>query len=167
MKQTEIILLQRVSKLGKLGDIVKVRRGFANNFLIKKNMALRATEDNLAFFQEKKELLIAKNQELKNDAESRGDALRGTVLTLIRHAGDNGHLYGSVSSKDLAHELDKIGHKISSNQIDLHKPIKELGVFSASLEMHADVVVPIVINVAKSQDEAKSQFEQYLEESKN
>ncbi|MDR1365706.1 MAG: 50S ribosomal protein L9 [Holosporales bacterium] len=162
MKQTEIILLQRVPKLGGLGDVVKVKPGFARNFLLPNNMALRATKDNIVFFQEKKEQLIAKNADLRAKAEVYSEKIRNTVITIIRHAGENGHLYGSVSAKDLAGELWKLGHKVSTGQIELSAPLKELGVFSANVSLHADVNVPFLVNIAKSQDEAQSQLDAYM-----
>ncbi|MDR1475146.1 MAG: 50S ribosomal protein L9 [Holosporales bacterium] len=162
MRQTEVILLQRVSKLGNLGDLVKVKPGFARNFLLPNSMALRATKDNIAFFQEKREQLIEKNAELRERAELYSDKIRGIIVTIIRHASENGHLYGSVSAKDLAIELGKLGHKVSAAQIELSSPLKELGVFASNIFLHADVSVPFLINIAKSQDEAASQLELYM-----
>ena len=151
----KIVLLERINKLGQMGDIVDVRSGYARNFLLPLKKALRATKENIDFFKEKKSILEAKNLENKKEAESVKTKIDGKSFILIRSASDTGALYGSVSSKDINEVLSIDGIEISKNQINLEKPIKELGIYKISVSLHSDIYSEILINVARSIEEAK------------
>ncbi len=151
----KIVLLERINKLGQMGDIVDVRSGYARNFLLPLKKALRATKENIDFFKEKKSILEAKNLENKKEAENVKTKIDGKSFILIRSASDTGALYGSVSSKDINEVISIDGIEISKNQINLEKPIKELGIYKISLSLHSDIYSEILINVARSIEEAK------------
>ncbi len=151
----KIVLLERINKLGQMGDIVDVRSGYARNFLLPLKKALRATKENINFFKEKKSILEAKNLENKKEAESVKTKIDGKSFILIRSASDTGALYGSVSSKDINEVISIDGIEISKNQINLEKPIKELGIYKISVSLHSDIYSEILINVARSIEEAK------------
>ncbi len=151
----KIVLLERINKLGQMGDIVDVRSGYARNFLLPLKKALRATKENINFFKEKKSILEAKNLENKKEAESVKTKIDGKSFILIRSASDTGALYGSVSSKDINEVISIDGIEISKNQINLEKPIKELGIYKISISLHSDIYSEILINVARSIEEAK------------
>ena len=151
----KIVLLERINKLGQMGDIVDVRSGYARNFLLPLKKALRATKENIDFFKEKKSILEAKNLENKKEAESVKTKIDGKSFILIRSASDTGALYGSVSSKDINEVISIDGIEISKNQINLEKPIKELGIYKISVSLHSDIYSEILINVARSIEEAK------------
>ena len=151
----KIVLLERINKLGQMGDIVDVRSGYARNFLLPLKKALRATKENINFFKEKKSILEAKNLENKKEAENVKTKIDGKSFILIRSASDTGALYGSVSSKDINEVISIDGIEISKNQINLEKPIKELGIYKISVSLHSDIYSEILINVARSIEEAK------------
>ena len=153
----KIVLLERVSKLGQMGDIVEVRAGYARNFLLPRQKALRATDENIQMFEGKKAELEAKNLQTKAEAESTKQKLDGRYFVVIRSASDAGALYGSVSSKDLCTAAEDEGVKISKNQVTLEKPIKELGVHKINISLHPEVIAHVYINVARTSDEAKLQ----------
>ena len=153
----KIVLLERINKLGQMGDIVDVRSGYARNFLLPQKKALRATKDNIDYFKEQKSILEAKNLENKKEAEGAKTKLDGKSFILIRSASDTGALYGSVSSKDINEIVTADGIEISKNQINLEKPIKELGIYKISVRLHSEISSEIFINVAISVDEAKLQ----------
>ena len=153
----KIVLLERINKLGQMGDIVDVRSGYARNFLLPQKKALRATKDNIDYFKEQKSILEAKNLENKKEAESAKTLIDGKSFILIRSASDTGALYGSVSSKDINEIVTADGIEISKNQINLEKPIKELGIYKVSVRLHSEISSEIFINVARSIDEAKLQ----------
>ena len=153
----KIVLLERINKLGQMGDIVDVRSGYARNFLLPQKKALRATKDNIDYFKEQKSILEAKNLENKKEAEGAKTKLDGKSFILIRSASDTGALYGSVSSKDIKEIVTADGIEISKNQINLEKPIKELGIYKISVRLHSEISSEIFINVARSLDEAKLQ----------
>ena len=153
----KIVLLERINKLGQMGDIVDVRSGYARNFLLPQKKALRATKENINYFKEQKSILEAKNLENKKEAEGAKTKLDGKSFILIRSASDTGALYGSVSSKDIKEIVNADGIEISKNQINLEKPIKELGIYKVSLRLHSEISSEIFINVARSVDEAKLQ----------
>ena len=140
-----------------MGDIVDVRSGYARNFLLPRKKALRATKENMNYFKEQKSILEAKNLENKKEAEGAKTKLDRKSFILIRSASDTGALYGSVSSKDINEIVSADGIEISKNQINLEKPIKELGIYKVSLSLHSDISSEIFINVARSADEAKLQ----------
>ena len=153
----KIVLLERVSKLGQMGDIVEVKSGYARNFLLPFKKALRATPQNIKYFEDKKTELETKNIENKKEADNIKSKLDGKVFILIRSASDTGALYGSVSSKDINEISSKEGIDISKNQINLEKPIKELGIYNIKVTLHPDVISEIIVNVARTQAEAKAQ----------
>ena len=153
----KIVLLERVSKLGQMGDIVEVRAGYARNFLLPTQKALRATDENIQMFEGKKAELEAKNLQTKAEAETIKKKLDGKYFVVIRSASDAGALYGSVSSKDICTATEDEGVKISKNQVTLEKPIKELGVHKINISLHPEVIAHVYINVARTSDEAKLQ----------
>ena len=153
----KIVLLERVSKLGQMGDIVDVKSGYARNFLLPNKIGLRATEANIQIFEGRKAELETKNLESKASAEKVKAKLKGKYFILLRSASDAGALYGSVSSKDICTAADSEEVKISKNQVVLEKPIKELGVHNISISLHPEVFAEIFINVARTIEEAKLQ----------
>ena len=150
----QVILLERVEKLGQIGDEVKVKDGFARNFLLPKKKALRATKANREYFQGQKAHLEANNLRLKGEAEKAGQKLDGQKFVLIRQAGDRGQLYGSVSPRDVADAMEKAGFKVDRHQIQISQAIKAIGLFTIPVVLHPEVMVNVTINVARSEDEA-------------
>ena len=153
----QVILLERVEKLGQMGEVVAVKPGFARNFLLPKGKALRATEKNIKHFERQKAQLEAHNLELKSDADSVGKKIEGISVILVRQAGEAGQLYGSVNARDISQALSNEGFTIARGQIRLEQPIKTLGLHEVSVTLHPDVTVNILANVARSNDEAKTQ----------
>jgi large subunit ribosomal protein L9 len=153
----QVILLERIGRLGQMGDVVKVKDGYARNFLLPLGKALRATDDNRKHFETERVHLEARNLELKTEAEGVSGKLEGKTFTEIRQAGDTGQLYGSVSTRDIAEVVTKGGFAVDRRQILLDKPIKTLGVHSVRVQLHPEVVVKVSINVARSADEAERQ----------
>ncbi len=150
----QVILLERVEKLGQMGDVVSVKPGFARNFLLPKKKALRATKDNLAYFETRKAQFEASNLERRNEAEAVGGKLDGVKIVVIRQAGDGGQLYGSVSARDIAEALGEEGFKVDRSQVAIDRPIKALGLSEVRIRLHPEVIVAITVNVARSADEA-------------
>jgi large subunit ribosomal protein L9 len=153
----QVILLERVENLGAIGDEVKVRDGFARNFLLPQKKALRATENNRKAFEGRRAEIEAKNAEAKAAAEKAGSKVDGASHVLIRQAGEAGQLYGSVSSRDIADEIAKSGAKVERGAIVLDKPIKTVGVYDVRIRLHAEVYASVKVNVARSADEAERQ----------
>ena len=153
----KIVLLERVQKLGQMGDIVDVKSGYARNFLLPFHKALRATEQNIQYYEKQKSILEAKNIENIKEAESLKAKINGISFTLIRSASDAGALYGSVSAKDLVDVVSENGIVIAKNQINLEKPIKELGIYKIIVSLHPEISSEIIINVARTDEEAKLQ----------
>ena len=156
----QVILLERIEKLGQMGDTVAVKDGYARNFLIPKGKALRATQENIVVFSEKKTQLEATNLKLKKEAEDVAKKLKDYVLTMIRQAGENGHLYGSVSTKDIAENLTKERCAIARSQVELSKPIKELSLHPVKIILHPEVSLELTVNVALSVEEAEKQLKE-------
>ncbi len=150
----QVILLARVEKLGQMGDVVTVKPGFARNFLLPKNKALRATKDNLAYFETRKAQFEASNLERRNEAEAIGGKLEGQKIVVIRQAGDSGQLYGSVTARDIAEGLGEEGFKVDRGQVAIERPIKVLGLSDVRIRLHPEVAVTVSVNVARSPDEA-------------
>ena len=151
----QVVLLERVENLGDMGDVVTVKPGFARNFLLPQDKALRATKANLARFEAEREYLERRNAETRARAESDGEDLEGTSIVMIRKAGETGQLYGSVSARDI---VDQLGNAdIKRGMIKLESPIKTLGVHDVSVRLHPEVTVNIHVNVARSEDEAERQ----------
>ena len=153
----QVILLERVENLGGIGDEVKVRDGFARNFLLPGKKALRANDANRKIFEGRRAELEARNAEAKAAAEKASGKIDGSSYILIRSAGEGGQLYGSVSSRDVADEILKAGAKIDRNAVVLDKPIKTIGVYDVRVRLHADVSATVKVNVARSADEAERQ----------
>jgi large subunit ribosomal protein L9 len=151
----DVILLERVVKLGQMGEVVRVKDGFARNFLLPQGKALRATKDNRAKFESMKSQLEARNLERKGDAEKVGAKLDGQTFTVIRQASETGQLYGSVSPRDLVAILTGGGFTLSRSQIALNTPIKNIGLHKVPVALHPEIEVSITINVARSADEAE------------
>jgi large subunit ribosomal protein L9 len=153
----EVILLERVEKLGQMGDVVKVKNGYARNYLLPQKKALRSTESNKLRFDKQRTQLEAQNLEKRKEAEAVGEKLEGQVFIAIRQAGENGQLYGSVATSDIASLVIEGGFNISRKQIKLAHPIKMLGLQSVQIILHPEVTVSIGLNVARSPEEAKIQ----------
>ena len=153
----QVILLERIGRLGQMGDVVKVKDGYARNFLLPQGKALRATKENQADFETRRVQLEARNLELKGEAEKVAAKLEGSTFVAIRQAGDTGQLYGSVSTRDMAEVISKGGFSIDKRQIVLDKPIKTLGLHEARVQLHPEVLVKVTMNVARSEDEAERQ----------
>jgi large subunit ribosomal protein L9 len=153
----KVVLLERVEKLGSIGDVVAVKDGFARNFLLPRQKALRATQANLKVFESQRGAIEARNAEAKAQAEKAGAKLEGSSYILIRQAGESGQLYGSVSGRDVADAVDAAGGRVDRSQVVLDRPIKTLGVHQVKVRLHAEVTVTISINIARSQDEAERQ----------
>jgi large subunit ribosomal protein L9 len=153
----EVILLERVGRLGQMGDVVKVKDGYARNFLLPQGKALRATETNRKTFEGQRVQLEARNLELKTEAEGIATRLDGQTFVSIRQAGDTGQLYGSVATRDIADAITTGGFAIDRRQVLLDRPIKALGLHEVRVALHPEVVVKVSINVARSADEAERQ----------
>ena len=153
----QVILLERVEKLGQMGDEVKVKDGFARNYLLPKKKALRATEANRAYFKTQKAQLEARNLERKKEADGISGTLAGKTFTMLRQAGDRGQLYGSVSPRDIADIVTAGGFSISRGQVPIDKAIKSIGLHEVNVVLHPEVRVKVTINVARTEDEAERQ----------
>jgi large subunit ribosomal protein L9 len=153
----KVILLERVERLGTLGDVVTVKDGFARNFLLPRSKALRATSANLKVFEGQRVEIEARNAKTREVAAKTGEGLDGTSYILIRQAGESGQLYGSVSGRDVADAVNAAGGKIDRSMVVLDKPIKTLGVHTVKVKLHAEVTLTVNINIARSQDEAERQ----------
>jgi large subunit ribosomal protein L9 len=153
----EVILLERVAKLGQMGETVKVRDGYARNFLLARGKALRATKENKARFETQRAQLETRNLERRSEAEKVAKTLDGKSFTIIRQAGETGVLYGSVSTRDLAEILGQGGFTVSREQLVLNQPIKGLGLHKVPVALHPEVEVQVTINIARSPEEAERQ----------
>ena len=153
----EIILLERVEKLGQIGDVVKVKPGFARNYLLPQKKALRATKANLAVFEKQRVQIEANNLEAKGEAETVAGRMVDVHIVVIRQAGDTGQLYGSVSARDIAEALTEAGYTVSRGQVAIEQPIKTLGLEKVRIRLHPEVSVIVTVNVARSAEEAEMQ----------
>ncbi len=153
----DVILLERISRLGQMGDVVKVKDGFARNFLLPQGKALRANEANRKRFESERSQLEARNTERKADASKIAGSLDGKSFPVIRSAGETGQLYGSVSTRDIADLLAAEGFQIARNQVELNTPIKAIGMTHVKIALHPEVVVKVTLNVARTADEAERQ----------
>ena len=150
----KVILTEKITKLGNIGDTVEVKTGYARNYLLPNNKAMRFTKENVALFEAKKAEIVARHENAKKAAESKVDAVKKAKLHMIRQAGDTGQLYGSVSSRDIAKTLKEIaGVNVESAQVLLGSPIKSVGAFDVKIALHPDVVVNVKVQVAQRQDE--------------
>ncbi|MCO4054516.1 MAG: 50S ribosomal protein L9 [Bosea sp.] len=153
----EVILLERVAKLGQMGEVVRVRDGYGRNFLLPRGKALRATEANKKRFADQRAQLEARNLEARSEAASVAERLDGSSYVLIRQAGESGTLYGSVSVRDIAAALGEGGFTVDKSQITINSPIKTLGLYTLPVVLHPEVEAKITINVARSAEEAERQ----------
>jgi large subunit ribosomal protein L9 len=153
----QVILLERVAKLGQMGDVVNVKSGFARNYLLPQGKALTASERNIADFAARKAQLEARNLETRKEAEALGERLAGQTFVVIRSASDGGALYGSVTPRDAAEAAEAGGFTVDRRQVVLTRPIKELGLHDVSVTLHPEVEVTIHLNVARSAEEAELQ----------
>ena len=155
----EVILMERIEKLGQMGDVVSVKPGFARNYLLPQKKALRATKGNMARFEKERAQLEAENLKRREEAERVATDLEGLTVTVIRQAGESGQLYGSVNSRDVAEAVTASGVTVARRQIDLGAVIKTLGLHPVRVQLHPEVVVTITANVARSDEEAQVQIE--------
>ena len=153
----KVVLLERVERLGAIGDVVQVKDGFARNFLLPRQKALRATTSNLKVFEAERGQIEVRNAEARATAERSGAKLEGETYVLIRQAGEGGQLYGSVSGRDVAEVIVETGAKVERSQVVLDRPIKTVGVHEIRLRLHPEVTVTVRINIARSPDEADRQ----------
>ena len=153
----QVILLERVEKLGQMGDEVRVKDGFARNFLLPQKKALRANKTNREYFNTQKAQLEARNLERKSEAAKVAEKLEGKTFVLLRQAGDRGQLYGSVSPRDIADVISAGGFSVSRTQVPLDKPIKDIGLTPIHVVLHPEVRVKVTLNVARTDDEAERQ----------
>lgn len=155
----EVILLERIERLGQMGEVVRVKPGYARNFLLPRKKALRATKDNIAYFETQRTQLEATNLKRRGEAEALAKKVDGMSVVLVRQASDTGQLYGSVRPRDVADAIIAQGVTIERSQVKLDIPIKTLGLHKLRVALHPEVSVGIVVNVARSEDEAKLQAE--------
>ena len=153
----EVILLERVEKLGKIGDVVTVKNGFARNFLLPRKKALRSNAANLKLFEAQKANIVAENDARRTTAEADAKGVEGKSVTLIRQASNTGQLYGSVAVRDIAEALAADGAKVGKQHVVLDRPIKAIGVYDVKVTLHAEVIVIVKVNVARSPEEADLQ----------
>ena len=153
----KVILMERIERLGQMGDIVTVRDGYARNFLLPKGKALRASKNNIVHFEQQKSHYEAQNLERRGEAETLAARMDGVAVVLIRQASDSGQLYGSVNSRDIVVAVTAAGYTIDRHQVILARPIKTLGIQAVSLQLHPEVTIVARVNVARSEDEAKAQ----------
>lgn len=153
----DVILLERVEKLGQIGDVVTVKNGFARNFLLPRNKALRANDANRKIFEANKAKIVADNETKRTEAQQSSKDVEGTEVTLIRQASNTGQLYGSVAVRDIVEALENAGKKATKQQVVLDRPIKSIGVYDVKVSLHPEVSVTIKVNVARSPEEADLQ----------
>ena len=156
----EVILLERIEKLGQMGDVVNVRPGFARNYLLPQKKALRATTENRNYFETQRAQLETTNLELKKEADAVSQKLDGLSVTIVRQASDNDQLYGSVTVRNIAQAITAAGFTIASKQVQMARPIKTVGMHEIIVKLHPEVSVNITANVARSEEEAISQVEE-------
>jgi large subunit ribosomal protein L9 len=153
----DVILLERVEKLGQMGQVVKVRPGYARNYLLPQKKALRATKDNLAYFEKQRHQLEAQNLTRRSEAEQVAKKIEGVSVVVIRQAGESGQLYGSVTARDIAEAVTQAGFTVTRAQVVLDKAIKTLGLYKQRVILHPEVSVSVTVNVAQSAEEAEMQ----------
>ena len=156
----EVILLERIEKLGQMGDVVNVKTGFARNYLLPQNKALRKTKQNLSRFESERAQLEADNLTRKNEAENIAGKLENMNVTILRAAGETGQLYGSVTSRDIAESVTKAGISINKNQVILNRALKVLGLEPIRISLHPEVSVEVTANIARNKEEAEQQLSQ-------
>ena len=153
----DVILLERIGRLGQMGEVVKVKDGYARNFLLPQGKALRANEANKKKFESQRAQLEAQNLERKNEASAVAEKLNGESFIVVRSAGETGQLYGSVSTRDIAEIITADGFTLHRNQVELNHPIKTIGLHEVSISLHPEVQVQVTVNIARSTEEAERQ----------
>ena len=159
MAQIQVILLERIENLGQMGDVVKVKQGYARNFLLPQKKALRATKDNVGYFESRRAQLEADNLSRKGEAEAVAAKMDKTRIIVVRQAGESGQLYGSVSARDISDGLTAAGYTVEKRQVVIDRPIKTIGIHAVRVVLHPEVSVGVLVNVGQSEDEAKLQGE--------
>lgn len=154
----QIILLERVEKLGQIGDVVTVKPGYARNFLLPRGKALRANKANLERFEADKAELVAKNDKARGEAMAVAENMKGTAVSIVRAASEMGQLFGSVNARDISAALVEAGHEIDRRQVVMDKALKTLGLFDMRVKLHAEVEVDVTVNIARSLEEAETQL---------
>ena len=155
----EIVLLERVEKLGQIGDVVNVKPGYARNYLLPRGKALRANKQNMVKFEAERSAIEERNADAKKQAEMLSESIGDLSVNLVRAASEMGQLYGSVTARDIAEAVSQAGHEVDKRQVTMESAIKNLGLFTLKLTLHAEVTKQIVVNVARSLEEAKTQLE--------
>jgi large subunit ribosomal protein L9 len=153
----EVILLERVPNLGQLGQVVNVKPGYARNFLLPTKKALRATKENLAYFERQKSVIIQTNDERRKGATALGGKIDGASVVIVRQAAESGQLYGSVTARDIADVVSALGTAVERSHVILNQAIKTLGLFPITIALHPEVSVKVTVNIARSEEEAKTQ----------
>ena len=151
----EVILLERIERLGQMGDVVNVKNGYARNYLLPQKKALRKTKDNMAVFEAKRKEYEAHNLKMKQDAEALAKKMEGLSVIIVRQAAETGQLYGSVTMRDICEVIRDAGYHVERSQINLNQPFKNLGIFDVKVSLHPDVVQTVRVNIARSEEEAK------------
>jgi len=160
----EVILLERIERLGQMGDVVTVKDGYARNYLLPQKKALRSTKENMAYFESKRVELEARNLKLRQDAEKAAEKIKDVSVSLVRQASESGMLYGSVSARDIFEALRDIDVKVERHQVDMPQPIKNVGVYEVRIVLHPDVDAKIKVTVAHSGEEADKLIASYNSE---
>jgi large subunit ribosomal protein L9 len=153
----EVVLLERVEKLGQMGDVVRVKNGYGRNFLLPRGKALRATKQNMAQFETQRAQLETRNLEERKEAEQVAEKMNGTAFVVIRQSSEAGMLYGSVSTRDVATHLTEAGFSVNKGQVVLERPIKQLGLYEIRITLHPEVTATVTANVSRSEEEAERQ----------
>jgi len=153
----DVILLERIAHLGQMGDVVRVKPGYARNYLLPQRKALRANKDNLAYFEKQRAQLETVNLHRRSDAEAAAAKMENVAVVVLRQAGEGGQLYGSVSARDVAQALTEAGYTVDRNQVQIDRPIKSLGLFELRIQLHPEVEVTVTVNVARTKEEAELQ----------
>ncbi|HUA52658.1 MAG TPA: 50S ribosomal protein L9 [Candidatus Sulfotelmatobacter sp.] len=154
----QVILLERIERLGQMGDVVNVKPGFARNFLLPQKKALRATKQNREVFETRKAQLVADNLKRREEAQKVAEKMTGLTVSMVRQAGESGQLYGSVNARDIADAVGAAGFTINRGQVVIDRPIKTIGVHSVRVSLHPEITIPVGVSVAPSQDEAAAQM---------
>lgn len=158
MKHVNVVLLQKVARLGQIGDVVSVRLGFARNHLLPKKIALRASKENMKYFEEQRAQIEATNAASKAEAQKIAEKMQNFSISLVRQASEKGQLYGSVTCRDIAAVIKNSGFTVIAGQINLNTPIKALGVYDIAVDLHPEVCVNVKLSIAKSEEEAQLQI---------
>jgi large subunit ribosomal protein L9 len=161
MAVMQVILLERVDQLGQMGDVVRVKQGYARNYLLPQRKALRATKENVGYFESRRAQLEADNLKRRSEAEAVSGKMDKARVSVVRQAGESGQLYGSVNARDVADGLTAAGYTVQKRQVVIDRPIKTIGIHTVRVILHPEVTIGVLVNVAQSDEEAKLQFERF------